>query len=240
MINSLVSVVTVTYNNKLGLESTLNSLCGCSCKPFEVIIIDGGSNDGTQEIITNYENKLVINFISEPDTGIYNAMNKGLREVKTPLVHYLNSGDMAAGDIYLNCIKPALLPVKIFDPANGSSWIDKVKLFGYGYCHQGIIFPSSHPPFNESLTIAADFETICKTFKNGLHLLPLCNNGYVVYGLGGISSIKSGVGNREIVSVANNQLSKFLYLKILIYITAKSLLPRPIRRFLVKTNTERI
>lgn len=234
MINEKISVVTVTFNNKYGLQKTLNSLCMCNTKPCEIIVIDGGSKDGTLDVISDYEGRLPLKFISEPDDGIYNAMNKGLKNVKTPLVHYLNSGDFAYGDLYLNCSKPTLLSVKIYEPASGVSWYDQVKLSGYGYCHQGIIFPSNHFPFNESLKIAADFEVICKTFINGLHVLPLCDTGYVVYELGGISSIKSDVGNREIIAIANNLLNRWSYLRIYFYVKLKDFLPRSLRRFFAK------
>jgi hypothetical protein len=184
------------------------------------------------EIISNFIHDLEIRLISEPDQGIYDAMNKGLRSVKTPLVHYLNSGDLAAGDLYLNCNKPALLPVKIYDPASGVSWLDSVKLSGYGYCHQGIVFPSDHSPFDVSLTIAADFDVVCKTFPDGLRVLPMHRNGHVVYELGGVSSVKSDLGNRQIISVASNLLNRNRYYYIRTYIGFKKCLPRFLRRFL--------
>ena len=240
MVNYKLTIITVTFNNINGLVKTLDSLCNCITKPFEIIVIDGGSKDGTSDIITKYEKKLPLIFFSEPDDGIYSAMNKGRGFVKTPLVHYLNSGDYVEGDIYNNCDWPCLLPVKIFNPENNLSWFDTVKLSGFGYCHQGIIFPSSHAPFNESLKIAADFEVICRTFINGSRSLPICNVGHVVYELGGVSSVKSEIGNREIISIANKVLGRMLFLRIYLYILLKGFLPRPFRRVIAKINLKRI
>lgn len=233
MINEYVTVVTVTFNNRIGLIKTLDSLCKCKTLPKEIIIVDGGSKDGTAEAVNKYRNQLTLRFISEPDDGIYNAMNKGLRNVRTPLVHYLNSGDIAAGDLYFSCNMPILLPVKIINPENGMYWFDKVKMSGYGYCHQGIIFPSNHLPFNESLMIAADFEAICRTFMNGLNALPFCDHGYVIYELGGVSTVKSDIGNSEIIAIAKSLLSKGDYLKIISFIALKSIVPRLLRRHIV-------
>ena len=79
-VNSELSTVTITYNNELGLQKTLESLLRADCKPFEIIIIDGGSEDNTIEIINKYKELLPqINFSSKSDEGIYDALNIGKR-----------------------------------------------------------------------------------------------------------------------------------------------------------------
>ena len=65
------------YNNKIGLEETIKSMISQSYKNFEYIVIDGASTDGTLDIITKY-NQYITTYISEPDKGIYDAMNKGI------------------------------------------------------------------------------------------------------------------------------------------------------------------
>lgn len=90
------SVITVSYQNDLGLKKTLNSLLKFEKNLYELIIIDGGSKDKTLEIVKEYNN-IIDKCISEPDKGIYDAMNKGLKQVKNKnnIVSFLNAGDIA-------------------------------------------------------------------------------------------------------------------------------------------------
>lgn len=71
------SIITINYNNKEGLRKTIESVVGQSFRDFEYIIIDGGSTDGSIEVIKEYAGK-VDYWVSEPDKGIYHAMNKGV------------------------------------------------------------------------------------------------------------------------------------------------------------------
>ena len=71
----MVSIITINFNNKSGLIKTLNSIISQTCKEFEWIIIDGGSTDGSKELIENYS-EYIDYWVSEPDNGIYHAMNK--------------------------------------------------------------------------------------------------------------------------------------------------------------------
>ena len=86
------SIITINYNNCDGLRRTIESVISQSYKDYEFIIIDGGSTDESREIIEQYSNS--INYwVSEPDKGIYNAMNKGIRQAKGDYLNFLNSGD---------------------------------------------------------------------------------------------------------------------------------------------------
>ena len=71
------SIITINYNNKEGLRKTIESVVGQSFRDFEYIIIDGGSTDGSVEVIKEYAGK-VDYWVSESDKGIYHAMNKGV------------------------------------------------------------------------------------------------------------------------------------------------------------------
>lgn len=87
-----ISIITINYNNAKGLEKTIASVANQTFKEFEYIIIDGGSTDESVEIIKKYENH--INYwVSEPDEGIYPAMNKGLAKASGKYCLFLNSGD---------------------------------------------------------------------------------------------------------------------------------------------------
>lgn len=91
----LVSIITVTLNNAAGLANTVNSVARQTYRVFEFIVIDGGSSDGTLEIIKESE-EIITTWISEPDLGIYDAMNKGLSLASGIFVNFLNAGDTYA------------------------------------------------------------------------------------------------------------------------------------------------
>ncbi len=90
-----ISIVTINLNNKAGLEKTCRSIADQTVKPYEWIVIDGGSTDGSVEVIRQYSDYISY-WGSEPDKGIYNAMNKGLDRVTGDYVQFLNSGDSLA------------------------------------------------------------------------------------------------------------------------------------------------
>ncbi len=86
------SVITINLNNRSGLEKTIKSVIGQTNKNYELIIIDGGSTDGSYDVIL--ENKDHFSYwISEPDNGIYHAMNKGVMVARGEFCYFLNSGD---------------------------------------------------------------------------------------------------------------------------------------------------
>jgi len=87
-----ISVVTINLNNNRGLEKTLDSVLKQSYKEIEYIIIDGGSNDGSVDVIKRHQNRITY-WCSEKDYGIYDAMNKGMVRITGEYVLFLNSGD---------------------------------------------------------------------------------------------------------------------------------------------------
>lgn len=88
----LISIITVNYNDARGLENTIKSVQGQSYPNCEHIIIDGDSNDGSKAVIEQFLGSFSY-WISEPDSGIYNAMNKGIEKAKGDYLLFLNSGD---------------------------------------------------------------------------------------------------------------------------------------------------
>lgn len=91
-----LSIITINRNNAEGLRKTMESVLLQTSKEFEYIVVDGASTDNSVEIIQGFiqSTNQYINFISEPDTGIYNAMNKGIRLAKGDSIQFLNSGDL--------------------------------------------------------------------------------------------------------------------------------------------------
>jgi glycosyltransferase involved in cell wall biosynthesis len=87
-----LSIITINLNNAQGLQRTIESVISQTFTDYEYIIIDGGSTDGSVDIIKQYEDKITY-WVSEPDKGIYNAMNKGILQAKGEYLQFLNSGD---------------------------------------------------------------------------------------------------------------------------------------------------
>lgn len=87
-----IALITVVYNNIKGIEKTISSVLSQTYPSIEYIIIDGGSTDGTVDIIKKYESYITY-WHSEPDKGIYDAMNKGINIARSDYVMFLNSGD---------------------------------------------------------------------------------------------------------------------------------------------------
>lgn len=87
-----LSIITVNYNDKNGLQKTIESVINQSWLDFEFIVIDGASTDGSSDILTQYQDQLTY-AISEPDHGVYNAMNKAIKIARGDYLIFLNSGD---------------------------------------------------------------------------------------------------------------------------------------------------
>lgn len=109
----ILSIITINRNNAEGLKKTLASVAAQTHRQIEHIIVDGASTDGSVEVIKEYEianqsaeMPLTIRWISEPDSGIYNAMNKGIMMATGEYIQILNSGDvLAAADVTARMIE---------------------------------------------------------------------------------------------------------------------------------------
>lgn len=86
------SIITVNYNNKEGLRNTIESVIHQTYRDFEFIVIDGGSTDGSAEVLKEYDSQITY-WVSEKDKGIYNAMNKGIAKATGDYLNFMNSGD---------------------------------------------------------------------------------------------------------------------------------------------------
>lgn len=200
----LVSIITVVRNNKSGILRCMESIWKQTYDNIEYIIIDGGSTDGTVELILQHSDKIDY-FVSESDTGIYNAFNKGLSLATGDIITILNSDDWA----YNYAVRTAV---------NNMSVDKSDLLFGAAlYCaengqelykhnsfvmHEGTIFigtPVCHNAvyatkesyerigyYNENLKIAADFKWMIDGWGQGLHI-SYTTDMLVKYSLGGVS-----------------------------------------------------
>jgi hypothetical protein len=227
-----LSVITVSFNDAGGLERTLRSLGALAHKPREVIVIDGGSPPALLAGIPQWAAGLALTLVSEPDGGIYDAMNKGLARAHGRLLHYLNGGDTVVGEPYAALSAPCRLPVTMREPGTGRQWQDTVKLAGLGYCHQGVVLPAKHRPYDLRYRLCADLDLMAELFPRGLGALPLAQGGGVVYTLGGQSSQRLAEVHREVRNIARLRLGPARRLTVESLLLAKSLVPRGVRRAL--------
>tara|TARA_B100001093_G_scaffold497966_1_gene545500 strand:+ start:624 stop:1373 length:750 start_codon:yes stop_codon:yes gene_type:complete len=143
MKNPKISIITVVKNNKDVIEKNIQSIINQTYKNYEHIIIDGGSEDGTLEIIKKYQNDIGY-LISKKDNGIYDAMNKGIDQASGDIIGILNSDDFYYENA-LEIVKKYFEEFKDIDFLFGS--VDKYSLH-YGFYPKKIYwtfgFYSSH------------------------------------------------------------------------------------------------
>lgn len=98
VLNPKITIITVCYNAESELENTIKSVLGQTFQDYEYFLIDGGSTDGTLDIIRRYVDNPHVKWVSELDRGIYDAMNKGIRMAKGEWINCMNAGDCFASD----------------------------------------------------------------------------------------------------------------------------------------------
>jgi glycosyltransferase involved in cell wall biosynthesis len=175
-----ISIITISYNNVIGLEKTIQSVINQSFQDYEYVVIDGGSNDGSKEILEKYSDKISY-WVSEPDKGIYNAMNKGIEAANAEYLIFLNSGDKFYSDHSLTDVAQHLsgediiygnLEVVSTEQTYIKHYPSKMSLFYFYY--ESLPHPSSfirkdafekYGFYDENLKIVADWKwfliTIC-------------------------------------------------------------------------------
>lgn len=147
MKKKLLSIITPSYNCKDKIESTILSVLKQDMKYIEYIVVDGNSTDGTIEILDKYKNSLL--YSSEPDKGIYDAMNKGIDLAKGEYIFFLGAGDTLRDEI-LNIVTRELKSKK-YDFIYGNVYMNNIKIVYNGkyniykimlsnICHQAIFY----------------------------------------------------------------------------------------------------
>lgn len=128
MSNPLISVVTVSYNAVLTIEQTILSVLNQSYSNIEYVIIDGGSTDGTIDIIKKYADKIAY-WVSETDKGIYDAMNKGIQKAKGEWINFMNAGDILYNSDVFAQVFGTAISMKTFFIYSNATFRDKSGIY---------------------------------------------------------------------------------------------------------------
>lgn len=178
-----VSIITVCFNSAETIEDTIRSVLGQDYKDIEYIVVDGGSTDGTLDILTKYQSR-ISTCISEPDKGVYDAMNKGIKLSTGDIVATLNADDVYADETIVgrmvefmqsNGLDAGYGDIVYIDQNNNNHvtrfW--KTGVYKRGAFSHGWVIP--HPTFfcrkqvfekygyfNEKFQVAADFELLLR------------------------------------------------------------------------------
>ncbi|MBQ8446118.1 MAG: glycosyltransferase [Opitutales bacterium] len=207
-----ITIITVCYNAKTTIERTLLSVFSQTHEQKELIVIDGGSTDGTLEILKKYADKIDV-LVSEPDKGIYDAMNKGVANASGDYLIFINADDYFYDEFALERVAQAPHADFIFgdqyDEEDGvrtlSDNLDALDVYhmfrGY-FAHQSILAKrelfQKYGNFDLSYKICADWDWILRCLVNGATTARV-DAPIAVFTVGGASGIagKKGLLSRE-------------------------------------------
>jgi glycosyltransferase involved in cell wall biosynthesis len=235
-----LSIITINKDNAPGLEKTIQSVVCQTYKDFEYIVIDGASSDGSVELIKKFADKMTY-WVSEPDTGIYNAMNKGIRKAQGEYCLFLDSGDLL---INSNTLEKVFEEIKncpesdiyYSDSANQNNTIislPKVLSVEY-FINASISHPNSlikralffkHGFYMENLKIVSDWAFFLSEFWIHKSKFTYIKTYIALFDTNGISSTQIETIRNERGYVINDVFKELSPL-LLGYINYKSNLPR--------------
>lgn len=224
---SKLSIITINYNNLDGLKRTVKSVVNQTWQEFEYIIIDGGSTDGSLDYIES-QDEYIDYWVSEPDKGIYNAMNKGIVKATGEYLLFLNSGDCFFADEVLTQNNKFLIEkdliyfnVEIVNNTSSEIIVYPEKLnFSLFYlrtlCHQSTFIKKALFDelgfYDEDLKIVSDWKFfILALFKYNCSYRKV-NDILVKFYMDGISSNNIKLANEERQKVLNDYFPEYLRL----------------------------
>ena len=221
-----VTVVTVCYNAVNIIEKTILSVINQTYSNIEYIIIDGDSKDGTQDIIRKYSDRISY-FISEPDKGIFDAMNKGLNVATGDYINFMNAGDL----FFDSHVLTTVFAEKTYNENVGFIFglsvtpdgiVHKYVPFmenpnrykGMGICHQSLFVKTELAQkykFSLRYPVSADYGMIYSIYKDGYKYVkydfPIC-----IYEGGGFSERNPWMMIRDIGMITQSQFTcKYVY-----------------------------
>ena len=210
MMNVKISVVTICYNAESIIEDTIKSVVNQTYPNIEYIVIDGGSTDGTVEIVKKYDSRISY-WLSEPDGGIYDAMNKGIKAATGKWINFMNAGDSFHS---ANSISEA---VKMLNEDSIVAYGNTLLLYSFGpklkipdslekikqkmvFGHQATFVRTSYHKahlFDTTFRSSGDYKFFYDTYSMGakFQYIPVTIANYLTEG--GISSSNSGLVKKE-------------------------------------------
>jgi glycosyltransferase involved in cell wall biosynthesis len=243
-----LSIISINYNNKAGLQRTIDSVLCQTWKDFEWIIIDGGSTDGSKELIEKNQQHFTY-WCSEPDNGVYHAMNKGVSHASGEYVNFMNSGDafydkgvlqkivdlnsqadiISGKAVHTDSLKPLFR-------YNGSLLM---QLYVTTISHQGAFIKKSllnKYPYDENFKIVSDWKFWLQTIIWGDAKVQDTDILVAKYDLTGISSEMSPIHIYEREKVRNEFFPPLLRKEIEEYIQLRKSIYTEYGEFLRKNN----
>ena len=224
----LISIVTVSYNAATTIEQTILSVINQDFEDFEYIIVDGGSTDGTVDIIKKYQDKITL-WVSEPDRGIYDAMNKGIRLAKGEFIYFINAGDvlleLPISILLSNSSSLIVFPVKL---SSGAVFIPKVNYslrIRNTLPHQGCFYKNSAELcYDTNFKVFSDFCLNQRMYKQGKKIEAFDKPIIAFHDMGGISHDRKY--SNEIFKVVKTNFGLHYLMFSWIYFKKQGLLKR--------------
>lgn len=222
-----LSIITINLNDKDGLLRTIGSVASQTYSDYEFIVIDGNSTDGSKDVLKDYEH-VITHSISESDTGIYNAMNKGIKLAKGEYLYFLNSGDELYSD---SVLAQVFMNPQVASFICGNFYISNKGLLEYQtsykerdwtfalydiystyLCHQAFFIRrdnfEKYGMYSEDLKIMSDWELFLIAIGVNHEIVHYVDVDLVTYSLDGLSSTIGGkVIYAEKQKVASRRLS---------------------------------
>lgn len=222
----LISIITVVFNGEKYLEETIKSVINQTYDNLEYIIIDGGSTDGTLDIIKKYEDKIAY-WVSERDGGIYDAMNKGIDVASGDWINFMNAGDALlktprlnyGSDVAFIYGRAVIYEDKILKVKNKINIKDF--FLGMVVCHQACFYRTKvvkDIKYDTQYKICADQKITALALKAGKALYS--DDALVYYDMTGISSRNQFDILKEKIKL-NQELGWPIYWPVLSYIKSK-------------------
>ena len=231
-----ITVITVVLNAKVNLEKTIKSVAEQDYNNIEYIIIDGGSNDGSNEIIMQYPS-VVSKFLSEKDDGIYMAMNKGISMASGDWVCLLNAGDVFVSNGIISRVadtirnlpeQPDIVYGNILVRRKTEEFVERIaqtprNCHRMYFCHQSsfVRLPLLRKyPFDEHYKLSSDLKFFKQCYKGNKKFMKL-DFPIVIYDTLGLSNTNRERGLRENISVIKEMdsgLEKFKFLSKLYFV----------------------